>query len=47
VLRATRKTVRKNRQADDALVMAIKAVRALDIPHLERFDGPYDEELIH
>jgi hypothetical protein len=27
--------------------MAIKAIRALDIPHLERFDGPYDEELIH
>jgi hypothetical protein len=29
------------------LAMAIKAVRALDLPHLERFDEVADGEIIH
>ena len=47
VLRATRKDVRRHSRADDALVMAIKAVRALDIPHLEHADEPLDEQIVH
>ena len=47
VLRATRKTLRKQRQADEALAMAIKAVCALEIPHLERIEPTLDEQLIH
>ena len=43
VLRAARKTVRKSSGADEALCAAIKAVRALDIPHLERLD----EQTVH
>jgi hypothetical protein len=27
--------------------MAIKAVRALEIPHLERLDEPFDEQIVH
>jgi len=27
--------------------MAIKAVRALEIPHMERFDETSDEQIIH
>jgi hypothetical protein len=46
-LRATRKTVRRRSLADEALVRAIKAVRALDIPHLERFDDSGDEQIVH
>jgi hypothetical protein len=46
-LRATRKTVRRRSLADEALVRAIKAVRALEIPHLERFDETSDEQIIH
>jgi hypothetical protein len=47
VLRAARRTVRTLRRgcpADDALGAAIKAVRALDIAHLERVDDLFDEE---
>jgi hypothetical protein len=47
VLRATRKTLRKYSRADEALGMAIKAVRALEIPHLERFDDTFDEQIVH
>jgi hypothetical protein len=46
-LRATRKTVRRRSLADEALVNAIKVVRALEIPHLERFDETSDEQLVH
>jgi hypothetical protein len=47
VLRATRKDVRRHSRVDEALVMAIKAVRALDIPHLEHVDEPVDEQIVH
>jgi hypothetical protein len=47
VLRATRKDVRRHSRADEALRMAINAVRALDIPHLEHVDEPFDEQLVH
>lgn len=30
-----------------ALGMAIKAVRALDIPHLERLDETFDDQIVH
>ncbi len=46
-LRATRKTVRRRSLADEALVNAIKVVRALEIPHLERFDDTSDEQIVH
>jgi len=46
-LRATRKTVRRRSLADEALVKAIKTVRALEIPHLERFDDTSDEQIVH
>ena len=47
VLRATRKTLRKHSRADQALGAAIKAVCALEIPHLERPDEPLDEQIVH
>jgi hypothetical protein len=34
-LRATRKELRESKGADRALAAAIKAVRSLEIPHLE------------
>jgi hypothetical protein len=46
-LRATRKTLREHSHAAEVLGMAIKAVRALDIPHVERLDETFDEEIIH
>ena len=46
-LRATRKTLRKHSGADQALGMAIKAVRALEVPHLERLDETFEGELVH
>jgi hypothetical protein len=46
-LRASRKTLRKHSRADDALRMAIEAVRALEIPHLERDDESFDEQIVH
>lgn len=46
-LRATRRMVRKNSRADDALRAAIRAVSALDIPHLEREDEPTDTPVVH
>jgi len=27
--------------------MAIKAVRALEIPHLDRLDEPFEEQIVH
>ena len=46
-LRATRKTVRKHSRADEALRVAIEAVRALEIPHMERFDDTPDGPSVH
>ena len=47
VLRAARKKLPKHRRADEALGMAIKAVRALEIPHLEHIVEPFDEQIVH
>ena len=47
VLRATRKTLRRHSRADEALGEAIKAVRALEIPHLEPLDEAVDEQIVH
>ena len=46
-LRARRKTVRKHSRADEVLRVAIEAVRALEIPHLERLDETSDEPIVH
>ena len=45
--RDTRRRLPKRARADEALAMAIKAVKALDIPHLERFDEVGEDEIIH
>ena len=47
VLRATRKTLRKHSRADEVLRAAIAAVRALEIPHLERLHESFDEQIVH
>ena len=49
VLRATRKDLRKQgrTRADDALKVAIAAIRALEIPHLEVEDSSTNGEVIH
>ncbi len=47
VLRDTRRRLPKRARADEALAMAIKAVRAMEIPHLERFDEIADDEIVH
>jgi hypothetical protein len=47
LLRATRKSFRKNSRGDAALRAAIQAVRALEIPHLERVDEPFDGPVVH
>ena len=47
ILRDTRRRLPKRAKADEALAMAIKAVQALDIPHLERFDEVSEDEIIH
>jgi hypothetical protein len=47
VLRATRKALRKHARADEALGAAIKAVRDLEIPHLDHFDEVFDEQIVH
>jgi imidazolonepropionase-like amidohydrolase len=49
-LRATRKRLPKANtacSADQAIAMAIEAVRALEIPHLERVDDLVEGEVIH
>jgi hypothetical protein len=47
VLRAARRATRKGSGADDALRGAIAAVRALEVPHLERLDETPDGEIVH
>jgi hypothetical protein len=49
-LRATRKRLRQSGDAcssDQTLALAIKAVRALDIPHLDTVDDVMDAEIVH
>jgi hypothetical protein len=49
-LRAARKRLRDNSadcSIDQTLALAIEAVRALDIPHLEPFDEVVDGEVVH
>ena len=49
-LRAARKRLRaphSSATADETLAVAIAAVRALDIPHLERIDEISEGEVIH
>ena len=48
VLRATQRDLRGRRNAaSEALTIAIKAVRALEIPHMERVDEVFDGSVIH
>ena len=50
VLRATRKRLRRRAtacSADQALALAIEAVRALEIPHIELVDELVDGEVVH
>jgi hypothetical protein len=51
VLRLLRTTHRKlrheSRAAEEALRQAIRAVRSLEIPHLEREDEISEDEVIH
>ena len=50
LLRATRKDLRSRNprcKADEALRLAIDAVRGLEIPHLERMDEVAEDEVIH
>lgn len=49
-LRAARKQMRESKtecSADQAFALAIEAVRALEIPHLESLDDVVDGEVIH
>ena len=49
-LRAARKRLRDTkapRSADQALALAIEAVRTLEIPHLEAVDEVVEGEVIH
>ena len=46
-LRATRKTLRKRTDADEALRLAIKAVKELEIPHLETLDEAFGDGIVH
>jgi imidazolonepropionase-like amidohydrolase len=49
-LRATRKRLPKPDSAcsaDQALALAIEAVRALEIPHLEHVDDLVDGQVVH
>jgi hypothetical protein len=49
-LRATRTRLRTTdpaANADQSLVLAIAAVRALDIPHLGTVDDLVDDEVVH
>ena len=47
ILRAMRKTLQKHSPADEALGLAIKSVRDLEIPHMERLDETFDEQIVH
>jgi hypothetical protein len=46
-LRASRRIVQKHSGADKALGLAIKTIRALEVPHLERIDDTVDGEIVH
>ena len=49
-LRATRKRLRRSDAActvDQSLAMAIEAVRALEIPHLEPLDELVEDHVVH
>jgi hypothetical protein len=49
-LRAARKrleTSDRTCSADDALALAIEAVRSLEIPHIEPFDEVVEGEMVH
>ncbi len=49
-LRETRKKLRRQNSAcrpEEALTMAIEAVRALEIPHLETVDELFDGQIVH
>ena len=47
ILRATRQKLRTQTRGDEALSVAIKAVRDLEIPHLERLDDNVEGEVVH
>ena len=50
VLRATRKRMRRPDRvagADEALRLAIMAVRTLEMPHLESLDDLVDDTVVH
>ena len=53
VLRTLRATQRKLRtqsracRAEEALRLAIEAIRELEIPHLERLDEVAEDEIVH
>ena len=49
-LRATRRDLRAKRcgrRVDEAMTAAINALRALEIPHLERPEDYVDDEVVH
>lgn len=50
VLREARQRLRRSDttcSADHALQSALEAVRALDVPHIERLDEVGDDEVVH
>jgi hypothetical protein len=47
LLRAARKNLKPRCSGDEALRETIKAVRALDLPHLERLDDLVTGDAIH
>jgi len=50
VLREARQRLRRSDttcSADHALQSALEAVRALDVPHIERVDEVGDDEVVH
>ena len=50
ILRATRKRLRESGGAcsgDQTLALAIEAVRALDIPHLDIADEESEQQVVH
>ena len=50
LLRTAEKKLRNQTRAcraDEAVRQAIKAIRALEIPHLDREDEVYEDEIVH
>jgi hypothetical protein len=50
VLREARQKLRRSKtkcDADQALVSVLEAVRAMDVPHVERLDEMGDDEVVH